>query len=171
MKKTLSVLFCLYMIVITAMPAFAADKQTISEVRLSVTEPVVGEAPDKTIESAEPDKYTATFRYWIKRMHADDPVETFEAGFEYALVFYVTPAEGCKFEEAKDGESSTIVYVNDQKAERVSAESDTQLGRAYVVTPAAKEEKPLSFFQRVIRSIKDFFTNITDFFKKLFGMK
>lgn len=171
MKKALSVLFCLLMIAATATPAFADDAKTITEVRLSVTEPVVGEAPDTTIESAEPDKYTATLRYWIKRMHGNDPVEAFEAGYEYAMVFYVTPAAGYSFDTVQNQESSTIVYVNDQKAERVSAESETQLGRAYVVTPAANEEEPLNFFQRMIRAIRNFFTKIADFFKRLFGMK
>ena len=171
MKKALSVLFCLLMIAMTAMPAFADDAKTITEVRLSVTEPAVGEKPDKTIVSAEPEKYTADYRYWIKRMHADDPVDAFEADCEYALVFYVTPAEGYTFAAVNNQESATVVYVNGQKALRVSAESETQLGRAYIVTPAANEEKPVSFFQRILNAIKDFFARIAAFFKKLFGIK
>ena len=176
MKKALSVLFCLLMIVMTAMPAFAEDTQTITEVRLSVTEPAVGEAPDMTIDSAEPDKYTAKVRYWIKKMYADDPVEAFEAGYEYGLVFEVTPAAGYKFAAVeKNGsgfdESPAIVYLNGQQTRCVSAETNTKLGRAYDVTLTADEEKPVSFFRRVINAIKGFFTKIADFFGKLFGLK
>ena len=68
MKKLLSVLFCLMMIGMTVLPAFAEGQQTITEVRLSITQPAVCEAPDMTIESAEPDKYNAKVRYWIKQM-------------------------------------------------------------------------------------------------------
>lgn len=174
MKKALSVLFCLLMIAVTATPAFAGEKQTITEVRLYVTEPVVGEAPDKTIESAEPDKYTARVRYWIKKLYGNDPVEAFEDGFEYALVLDVVPAEGYKFADVQKNphnfdESPTIVYVNDQKTHCVSAETDAKLGRAYDVTPTSVEpEKPLNFFQRIIAAIKDFFAKVGDFFRKLF---
>ena len=124
MKKLLSVLFCLLMIGMTALPAFAEDTQTITEVRLSVTEPAVGEAPDMTIESAEPDKYTAKVRYWIKRLGGDS-VETFEDGVEYALVFDVTSAAGYKFaavEKNSSGfdESPAVVYINDTVTKNVT---------------------------------------------------
>lgn len=175
MKKTLSILFCLLMIAMTALPALAGEPQTITEVRLTVTEPKVGEAPDLTIESEQPDQYTATVRYWIKRMHADDPVEAFEAGYEYALVFDVEPAAGYRFAAVqKNGsgfdESPTVVYLNGQKTQCVSAETAKKLGRAYIVTPAADEEKPVSFFRRAIRAIRDFFVRVINFFQKLFGL-
>ena len=176
MKKTLSVLFCLLLIGLTAIPAFADEAQTINEVRLSVMEPVVGEAPDVTIESAEPDQYTATIRYWIKRMAADEPVTTFEEGWEYALVFEVRPAAGYKFaavqkNESNFNESPTVVYLNGQKAHCVSTETDTMLARSYVVTPASPvQPKPDSFFKRTINSIRAFFARIANFFRKLFGL-
>lgn len=175
MKKLLSVMFCLLMLSMTAMPAFAGDDQTITEVKLSITEPAVGEAPDMTIESAEPGKYTATVRYWIKRL-GGEPVETFEDGVEYALVFYVTPASGYKFAAVeKNGsgfnESPTVVYINGQKTHCVSAETDARLARAYDVTTTAEVEKPVSFFQRIANAIRNFFTKISDFFKGLFGQK
>lgn len=175
MKRILSVLFCLLMISMTAMPAFAENAQIITEVQLSITEPTVGEAPDKTIESAEPEKYSAKVRYWIKRLGGDS-VETFEDGVEYALVFEVTPAAGYKFAAVeKNGsgfdESPAIVYLNGQQTRCVSAETNTKLGRAYDVTLTADEEKPVSFFRRVINAIKGFFTKIADFFGKLIGLK
>ena len=176
MKKILSLFFCLLMIGMTVLPAFAEGPQTITEVRLSVTQPVVGEAPDKTIESAEPDKYTATVRYWIKKMYADNPVEIFEAGYEYGLVFEVTPVNGYKFADVKKNdsgfdESPAVVYVNSQLTRCVSAETNTKLGRAYDVTLTAVEEKPVSLFRRVINTIKGFFANVSGFFRKLFGVK
>ena len=175
MKKILSVLFCLLLIGTTVMPAFAEGKQTITEVRLTVTEPAVGEAPDMTIESAEPDKYTATVRYWIKRLGGES-VTTFEDGKEYAMVFEVTPAEGFQFAAVEKNasnfnESQTVVYVNGQKTRCVSAETVQQLGRSYVVTPSSPaEQKPASFFRRVIDSIKAFFAKVANFFRKLFGL-
>lgn len=176
MKKALSFLFCMLMIVMTAIPAFADEAKVINEVHLTITEPVVGEVPDKTIESAEPDKYTAKYRYWIKKLYADDPVDVFEGGFEYGLVFDVTPAAGYTFAAVeKNGhgfdESPTVVYVNGQKTHCVSAETNTKLGRAFDVTLTVEEEKPVSFFQRFINSIRDFFKKIADFFKGLFGIK
>ena len=176
MKKALSVLFCMLMIVMTAMPAFADEAKVINEVRLSITEPAVGEAPDKNIVPAEPDKYTAQYGYWLKRLYSNDPVEVFEAGYEYALVFYLYPKEGYKFaatEKDKNGTafSTTVVYMNDQPTEYCIYESETKLGRAYVVALADEEEKPVSFFQRFINSIRDFFKKIADFFKGLFGIK
>lgn len=176
MKKALSVLFCMLMIVMTAMPAFADEAKVINEVHLTITEPVVGEAPDKNIVPAEPDKYTVQYGYWLKRLYSNDPVEVFEAGYEYALVFYLYPKEGYKFaatEKDKNGTafSTTVVYMNDQPTEYCIYESETKLGRAYVVALADEEEKPVSFFQRFINSIRDFFKKIADFFKGLFGIK
>ena len=176
MKKALSFLFCMLMIVMTAMPAFADEAKVINEVRLSITEPAVGEAPDKNIVPAEPDKYTVQYGYWIKRLYSNDPVEVFEAGYEYALVFYLYPKEGYKFaatEKDKNGTafSTTVVYMNDQPTEYCIYESETKLGRAYVVALADEEEKPVSFFRRFINSIRDFFKKIADFFKGLFGIK
>lgn len=176
MKKALSVLFCLLMIAMTAMPAFADEAKVINEVHLTITEPVVGEVPDKNIVPAEPDKYTVQYGYWLKRLYSNDPVEVFEAGYEYALVFYLYPKEGYKFaatEKDKNGTafSTTVVYMNDQPTEYCIYESETKLGRAYVVALADEEEKPVSFFQRFINSIRDFFKKIADFFKGLFGIK
>lgn len=176
MKKALSVLFCMLMIVMTAMPAFADEAKVINEVHLTITDPVVGEAPDKNIVPAEPDKYTVQYGYWLKRLYSNDPVEVFEAGYEYALVFYLYPKEGYKFaatEKDKNGTafSTTVVYMNDQPTEYCIYESETKLGRAYVVALADEEEKPVSFFQRFINSIRDFFKKIADFFKGLFGIK
>ncbi len=176
MKRALSVLFCMLMIVMTAMPAFADESKVINEVRLTITEPAVGEAPDKNIVPAEPDKYTVQYGYWLKRLYSNDPVEVFEAGYEYALVFYLYPKEGYKFaatEKDKSGTafSTTVVYMNDQPTEYCIYESETKLGRAYVVALADEEEKPVSFFQRFINSIRDFFKKIADFFKGLFGIK
>ena len=176
MKRILSVMFCLLIIGLTAMPAFADETKTINEVRLTVTEPVVGEAPDKNIVSAEPDQYTVEYGYWLKRMYPDDPVEVFEAGYEYALVFYMYPKSGYKFAATeKDAHgiaySTTVVYMNDQPTEYCIYESETKLGRAYVVSLPIEEEKPVSFFRRMINAIKDFFAKIAAFFKKLFGVK
>lgn len=177
MKKILSILFSLLIIGMTAMPAFADDAQTITEVRLYITEPAVGEAPDRTIESAEPDKYTTSIRYWIKRMYPNELVEVFEEGYEYGLVFEVKPVAGYKFaavekNDSNFNESPTVVYLNGQKTHCCSTESDTLLARAYVVTPTSVEpEKPVSFFRKVINAIKGFFTKIADFFRKLFGLK
>lgn len=157
MKKLLSVLFCLMMIGMTVLPAFAEGQQTITEVRLSITQPAVCEAPDMIIESAE-------------------PVEAFEAGYEYTLVLDVTPVNGYKFADVKKNdsgfdESPAVVYVNSQLTRCVSAETNTKLGRAYDVTLTAVEEKPVSLFRRVINTIKGFFAKIADFFKNLFGLK
>ena len=177
MKKILSVLFCLVMIAMTATPAFADDAKTITEVRLSVTEPVVGEAPDMTIESAEPEKYTATVRYWLKKLYSNDPVEVFEGGYEYGLVFEVKPAAGYQFAAVEKNqynfnESPAIVYMNGEETHCVASETDTLLVRAYDVTLSATEpEKPVSFFRRAINAIKAFFVKIADFFRKLFGLK
>ncbi len=177
MKRILSVLFCLLMIVLTATPAFADETQVINEVRLTITEPAVGEAPDMTIESAEPDKYTATVRYWIKKLYSNDPVEVFEGGYEYGLVFEVTPAPGYKFTAVEKNqynfnESPAVVYVNDEETRCVASETDEKLVRAFDVTLAAVEpEKPVSFFRRAINAIKAFFAKIAAFFKKLFGIK
>lgn len=176
MKKALSILFCLLMIAMTAMPAFADDAKVINEVRLSITEPVVGEAPDKNIVPAEPDKYTVKYLYWIKRLYANDPVEAFEAGYEYALVFAVYPADGYKFVSAEKNEygfnvSPTVVYLNDQVTDCLASESDVHLERGYVVSfPEEEPQKPVSFFQRMINAVKDFFAKIANFFKKLFGV-
>ncbi len=177
MKKLFSVLFCLLMIAMTAMPAFADEAQVINEVHLTITEPVVGEAPDKNIVSAEPDKYTVQYGYWLKRLYSNDPVEVFEAGYEYALVFYLYPKNGYKFAPTQMDShniaySTTVVYMNDQPTEYCIYESEAKLGRAYVVSLAAEEEeKPVSFFQRIINAIKGFFAKIAAFFKKLFGIK
>ncbi len=155
-------------------PAFAEDDKIISEVRLTVTEPKVGEAADKNIVSEEPEKYTAVTRYWIKRLYGNEPVETFESGIEYALVFYVTPADGYQFEAVqKNGynfdESPTVVYVNGVKAECVSAETSLKLGRCYAVTPAEQEpEEEANFFAGIINAIRSFFESILNFFKNLF---
>lgn len=176
MKKLLSVLFCLLLIAMTAMAAFADDATVIHEVRLTVTEPAVGEAPDMTIESAEPDKYTATVRYWLKKLYSNDPVEVFEGGYEYGLVFEVTPAPGYKFAAVEKNqynfnESPAVVYVNGEQTHCVASETNEQLVRAYDVTLAAAEpEMPVSFFRRIINSIKGFFAKIAAFFKKLFGI-
>ena len=177
MKKTVSVLFCLLMVAMTVMPAFAAEPQTITQVRLFVTEPAVGDAPDMTIESAEPDKYTATVRYWIKQLSGNNSIEVFEGGYNYTLVLDVVPAAGYKFADVEKNahnfdESPTVVYVNGQQTHCISAETDKKLGRAYDVTLTAPEpEKPVSFFRRVINAIRDFFIKIADFFKRLFGIK
>ena len=174
MKKILSVMFCLLIIVMTAMPAFADEAKVINEVHLSITEPAVGEVPDTTIESAEPDKYTATVRYWIKKLYSNDPVEVFEGGYEYGVVFEVTPAPGYKFtavekNEYNFNESPAVVYMNGEKTHCVASETDEKLVRAYDVTlPAVEPEKPVSFFQRVINAIKGFFAKIAAFFKKPF---
>ena len=154
MKKILSVMFCMLIIAMTAMPAFADEATVINEVRLSITEPAVGEAPDKNIIPAEPDKYTVQYGYWLKRLYSNDPVEVFEAGYEYALVFYLYPKDGYKFaatEKDKNGTafSTTVVYMNDQPTEYCIYESETKLGRAYVVSLPAEEEKPVSFFSEL----------------------
>ena len=176
MKKTLSVLLCLLLLGMTAMPAFADGVQTISEVRLTITEPAVGEAPDLTIESAEPDKYTASVRYWIIRLGGKS-FDVFEDGVEYAMVFDVTPQEGYCFEPVEMNashfnESSTVVYVNGREARCISAETVEGLGRSYVVTPTSAEpQKPVSFFRRVTNAVKGFFVKVAEFFRKLFGLK
>ena len=176
MKRILSVLFCLLMIVLTATPAFADEAQVIHEVRLTITEPTVGAAPDKNIVPAEPDKYTVKYLYWIKRMYPDEPVEAFEAGNEYALVFDVYPADGYKFaatEKDANGtaHSATVVFLNDQQTEYCTYEYETKLGRAYVVSFAAEGEKPVSLCRRILNAIKGFFARIAVFVKSLFGIK
>lgn len=174
-NKILALLLAMLMISTTAIYAFAEEKQTINNVYLSVTEPAVGEAPDTNIVSSEPDKYTVKYCYWIQRLGGKS-FETFEAGVEYALVFEVYPVDGYKFAATQKDEystaySATTVYVNGVQAEYCMYEYETKLGRAFVVTPTEEEEKPVSFFQRIINSIKNFFAKISDFFKKLFGAK
>ena len=176
-KKLLSVLLSavlLFGVCSAAFPAFAEEDKIIKEVRLTVTEPKVGEAADKNIVSSEPEKYTATARYWIKRLYGNENVVNFESGFEYALVFDVTPASGFKFEPVQKNsynfdESPTAVYINGVKAECVSAETDAKLGRSYVVTSAEQEDLngETNFFAKIIKSIKDFFAGIINFFKNL----
>ena len=176
MKKILSVMFCLIILAMTAMPTFADEAQIINEVHLTITVPAIGEAPDKNIVPAEPDKYTVEYLYWIKRMYPDEKVNTFEAGYEYALVFNVKPVDGYKFaatEKDKNGTaySATVVYLNDQKADYCTYEYENKLGRAYVVSFDKEPEKPVSFFRRAINAIKNFFLKVAAFFKSLFGIK
>ncbi len=172
-KRILAVIFCALMVIAAAAPAFAEEDKTIGEVRLSVTEPKAGEAPDMNIISAEPEKYTAKVRYWIKQLHGNDPVTVFEAGYEYGLVFEVTPVNGYRFEAVQKNEynfdeSPTVVYINDIKAGCVSAETDTKLGRSFNVTVEEEPVEETDFFMKIINAIKDFFTGIIDFFRNLF---
>ena len=172
-KRILAVIFCALMVFAAAAPAFAEEGKTIGEVRLSVTEPKAGEAPDMNIVSAEPEKYTAKVRYWIKQLHGNDPVTVFEAGYEYGMVFEVTPVNGYRFEAVQKNEynfdeSPTVVYINDIKAGCVSAETDTKLGRSFNVTVEEEPVEETDFFMKIINAIKDFFTGIIDFFRNLF---
>lgn len=177
-KQTLAFLLCVLLVTALGIPAFADDAQVISEVQLTVTQPKVGEAPDGTIVSAEPDKYTATVRHWLKQPYpydSDNPVTAFESGCNYTVVFWVTPVNGYRFETVQKNqynfeESPTRVYVNGKLAHCVSAETDGKLGRAFDF--GQPEEEPgkteLSFFARILQSIRDFFAKIRDFFAHLF---
>lgn len=175
-KKTLALIFSGLFIFAMLIPAFADEDKTIKEVRLTVTEPKAGEAPDMNIVSAEPDKYTAKARYWIKKLYGNDNITQFEGGYEYGLVFEVTPVNGYKFEAViknKYGfdESPVIVYMNDQETHCVAAEKDTLLVRAYDVTLDGAEEpgtEEPGLFEKIINAIKNFFAGIINFFKNLF---
>ena len=171
-KRILAALLCLLMLGILAIPAFADEDKVIHEVRLTITQPVVGEAPDKVIVSTEPDKYTAEYRSWIKRLQSSDPVDTFESGWDYGLVFYVHPADGYRFEDTQyDGytKSSTIVYVNGEQARVTGSETNMRLYRAYSCYPIEQTEtQELSFFEKIAQAFRDFFAKIREFFENLF---
>ena len=175
MKKMFAFLLCILLVGAMAVPAFADDSNVISEVRLTVTPPKVGEAPDQTIVSTEPDKYTVSIRYWLKKGYSNDPVTVFESGSGYGVVFWVTPVNGYRFETVQKNvynfnESPTLVYVNGELAHCVSAETDVKLGRAidFVPVEEATEEPDTSFFGRILQAIRDFFDRIRDFFVHLF---
>ena len=175
MKQTLAFLLCVLLLGAVSIPVFADDASVISKVQLTVTPPKAGEAPDVTIVSAEPDKYTASVRYWLKQLHGNDPVTVFESGYTYGLVFYVTPVNGYRFETVQKNqydfdESPTLVYLNGELTHCVSAETDSKLGRAFdfAVAEEKPEEAQTSFFARILQSIRDFFAKIRDFFDQLF---
>ncbi len=155
-----------------ALPAFAEGDTIISEVRLTVTEPKAGAAPDVKVVSAEPEKYTATVRYWLKTGSSDNKVTVFEEGCEYALVVDINPASGFRFETPqKNGsneESPTVVYINNVKTRCVSWETETKLSRAYYVSVAEEAQEETNFFTMIINAIRDFFAGIVSFFKNLF---
>ncbi len=172
MKKLFSLALALLLIGATALPAFA-DDTVIKEVRLTVAEPAVGEAPDKTIVSEEPGKYTASVSYWLKRLYPGETVTTFEAGYDYGMVFEVTPAPGYTFEAVEKNkndfnESPTVVYVNGQKTRCVAVETDKMLVRAFDVTVENKPEDQLGFFARIINAIKTYFANLIFVLRHLF---
>ncbi len=173
MKKVLSLIFVILLLGSISLPAFAEDDHIIKEVRLTVADPVIGEAPAEIIVSDEPSKYTAKVRYWIKKLYGNETVTEFESGFEYGLVFEVTPAPGYTFEKAIKNqydfsESQTVVYVNGQKTHCVAVETDTKLVRAFDVTIENQPEEPLGFFEKILKAITDFFNNIRFFFEHLF---
>ncbi|MBQ6267398.1 MAG: hypothetical protein IJK64_06460 [Clostridia bacterium] len=154
-------------------PAFADEAKTIHEVRLTMTEPEIGAAPDTVIVSAEPEKYTATVRYWIKRAYPDEKVEAFEADVEYAMVFDVAAVNGYQFETPQKNDhdfktSPTVVYLNGKQARSVSAETETKLGRSYIVLLTQEEPEDAGFFAKIINAIKSFFAGILNFFRNLF---
>ena len=173
MKKILSVFFILMLLGTMLLPAFAEEDHVIKEVYLTVTEPAIGEAPAEAIVSAESEKYTAKKQYWIKKLYSNETVTVFEGGYEYGLVFEVTPAPGYKFETAVKNqynfnESPTVVYVNGQKTHCVASETDSKLVRAYDVMLENPPEETLGFFAKIIKAVTDFFDGIRYFFEHLF---
>lgn len=175
MKQILAFLLCVLLAGALGIPTFADDSNVISEVRLTVTAPKAGEAPDMTVVSAEPDKYTATVRYWLKQYSSSSEFETFENGNTYGVVVDVTPVGACRFETVqknKSGfdESPTLVYLNGQLTRCVSAESDAKLARALNIELSEEdtENTDTSFFGRILQAIRDFFAKIGEFFANLF---
>ena len=175
MKKLFACLLCVLMVSALGIPAFADDSNVISEVRLTVTPPKAGEAPGKTIVSAEPDKYTATVRYWLKQYSSSNEFETFESGNTYGVVVTVTPVGVYRFETAQKNksnfdESPTLVYLNGELTHCVSTETDVKLSRAlnFELPEEDTEQTDTSFFGRILQAIRDFFAKIRDFFEKLF---
>jgi len=175
MKQMLAFLLCVLLVGALSILAFADDSNVISEVRLTVTAPKVGEAPSMTVVSAEPDKYTATVRYWLKQYSSSSEFETFENGNTYGVVVDVKPAGGYRFETVQKNqsgfdESPTRVYLNGQLTRCVSAESDAKLARALNIELSAEDtgKTDTSFFGRILQAIRNFFAKIRDFFTKLF---
>ena len=175
MKQALALLLCVLLAGALGLPVFADDAQVISRVELTVTPPKAGETPDMTVDAAQPDKYTATVRYWLKQNSADSTFETFENGRTYGIVLTVTPAVGYRFETVQKNnhdfsESPTLVYLNGELMHCVSAETDVKLGRAYnfELSEEAEEQTDTSFFGRILQAIRDFFAKIRAFFENLF---
>ena len=175
MKKMFAFLLCILLVGAMAVPAFADDSNVISEVRLTVTPPKAGETPDMTIVSAQPDKYTATVRYWLKQYSSSSEFETFEGGHTYGVVVNVTPVGVYRFETAQKNksdfdESPTLVYLNGELTHCVSTETDVKLSRAlnFELPEEDTEQTDTSFFGRILQAIRDFFAKIRDFFENLF---
>ena len=172
-KRLLAVILSALFVFGAAAPAFAEDSNVIKEVRLTITEPETGAVPDTVFVSAEPDKYIAKIRYWLKRTYPDETVSRFEAGYEYAVVFEIEAASGYKFETPKitdygNSESSTVVYVNGVNASCTAWETDTRLVRVYAVKLDEPQEEETNFFVRIINAVVAFFAGIAEFFKNLF---
>ena len=167
MKKLFACLLCVLLVGALGIPAFADDSNVISEVRLTVTAPKAGEAPGKTIVSAEPDKYTASVRYWLKQYSSSNEFETFESGNTYGVVVTVTPVGVYRFETAQKNksdfdESPTLVYLNGELTHCVSTETDVKLSRAlnFELSEEDTEKTNTSFFGRILQAIRDFFENL-----------
>ena len=176
-RTTLSIILSLVFVFAALTPAFADDSKIIKEVRLTVTQPKVGEAPATEIVSAEPDKYTVQINYWLNRpLYPDDyPVTEFKEG-DYGVVFNVIAADGYKFDTVANNdnnfpESATVVYVNGELAHVIASETETKLARAmnFDVKAESEEENSGSFFTNIINAIKAFFASIANFFKGLFN--
>ncbi len=172
MKRLLAAAFSAIFVFAMLIPAFAGGDQVLKEVRFTITEPQIGAAPDMVIVSAEPDKYTAKINYWLKQTVPDEKVEKFEAGYSYAVVFEVTPAEGYKFETPeKDSngtaKSPTVVYLNGKETRAVIYEYENKLGRAYDWEIKENPVEETNFFIKIINAVKAFFAGIINFFKNL----
>jgi len=175
MKQMLAIFLCVLLLGAMSIPVFADDSNVVSEVRLTVTAPKAGEAPAMTVVSAEPDKYTASVRYWLKQYASNSEFETFENGNTYGVVVDVTPVGACRFETVQKNESGfdespTLVYLNGQLTRCVSAESDAKLARAlnFELSEEDTEKTNTSFFGRILQAIRDFFAKIGAFFANLF---
>ncbi len=174
-KTVLAILLSAVFMFAALTPAFADDSKIIKEVRLTVTEPKVGDAPATEIISAEPEKYTVSIRYWLhQNVNDNSTVTQFQEG-TYGVVFYVNAADGYKFDTVANNasdfpESAAVVYLNGEKTGCVSAETETRLARALnFEVKAEAEEYSGNFFTNIINAIKAFFESIANFFRGLFN--
>ena len=98
-KRLLSLLLsfalAVSMLPLTPMTAFAADP--ISTGNVTIMPPIVGKTLSYTVISDEPDKYTATVRFWTDK---SDPTGTYldksvivEAGKQYSVAIQLTAVE------------------------------------------------------------------------------
>ena len=122
-KKMLCVLLAMLMILLTALPAAAADeKQPISEVRFSIDPPLCGHVPGVPDVWPEEDNVQVGDEpcLWAMYINETDPwasvpyMGMFFGGETYTAVITFVPEEGCVFEETAQAfllDSETWDYV------------------------------------------------------------